>query len=257
MIDQQEAETRERVGVVLAAGTGWRLLQGDAARPSKPLTPVGGVPLLYRVLAGLVVAGCARVVVVVGYAGEAIRSAVSRDRPAGSVPVAFAQNDRYELKNGVSVLAAESLVGDASEIVLAMGDHLVGDEIWSLAGAHRPPEDGATLLVDRRVSEVLDLDDATKVRTSNDRIVAIGKEIDPYDAIDVGVFVASRALFSALRGVYAARGDVSLSEGIQSLASDGKMTVLDVGDGFWQDVDDARMLAHAEAQLAARASRPR
>jgi 1L-myo-inositol 1-phosphate cytidylyltransferase len=242
-----------RVGIILAAGRGSRLVKGDAARPLKPLTPVGGIPLLYRALRGLTLADCTRLIVVVGHGGEAIREAVERDRPV-DVSVQFAYNALWTLKNGVSVLAAErEMSSDESTMVLTMADHLIGDEVWRAAGAHVPPSEGATLLIDRHIdAKDLDLDDATKVSTDGDRLVAIGKEISPYDAIDVGVFVCTRALLGSLSAVFAEGGDASLSEGVQRLADAKKMTVLDVGDGLWQDVDDERMLALAEARLSSR-----
>jgi choline kinase len=237
-----------RAGVLLAAGLGSRLAGAPSAHRLKPLTRVGGVPLLERAVRSLEVAGCARTIVVVGHGADDVESEVAR--LARGHDVVAVTNSRYELKNGVSALVGAEAAG--GEIVLAMADHVVGDEVMRLCRDHTPPPGGATLLVDRRVAQVFDLDDATKVATEGDRIVRIGKELETFDAIDVGVFVCTQGLADALRAVLAAKGDASLSEGIQALAAKGAMAALDIGDGFWQDVDTPEMLAHAEAELARR-----
>jgi 1L-myo-inositol 1-phosphate cytidylyltransferase len=236
-----------RTGVILAAGYGSRL---RGAAEIKPLTPVAGVPLLVRALRGLEHAGCDRIAVVVGFRAESLVAAITAAAPTRA-PVAFVQNDRYDLSNGVSLLAARSEL--AETFVVAMADHVVDDDVMALAAAHEPVPGGATLLVDPRIDEVFDLDDATKVRTEGTRLVAIGKQLDTYDCIDIGVFVCTHGLLDALQAVYDERGDASLSQGVAELARRGTMAVLPIGDGFWQDVDTPEMLAHTERLLAARA----
>jgi 1L-myo-inositol 1-phosphate cytidylyltransferase len=238
-----------RRGVILAAGFGSRL-RGQDAGGLKPLTPVAGTPLLFRALRSLELAGCAEIAVVLGYGAEDVEKALA-SHYYGEAPVALVMNERFDLANGVSLLAAREHVGD--EFVVTMADHVLGDELMVLARAHRPPADGATLLVDRRIDEVFDLDDATKVRTDGHNLVEIGKQLHTYDCIDTGVFVCTGGLMRALERVLEETGDVSLSHGVAALATAGRMTVLDVGDAFWQDVDTPEMLAHAEACLRARA----
>ena len=240
-----------RRGVVLAAGFGSRLRTqtGPEDAKLKPLTPVAGVPLLFRALRSLELAGCARIVVVVGFGADDLEKAVA-DGYTGRAQVELVMNERYDLANGVSLLAARGHVGD--DFVVTMADHVLGDDLMARAHAHRPPANGATLLVDRRVHEVFDLDDATKVRTEGDHVVEIGKQLHTYDCIDTGVFVCTAGLMRALERVLEETGDASLSQGVGALASEGLMTVLDVGDAFWQDVDTPEMLAHAESCLRAR-----
>ncbi|RMG95110.1 MAG: nucleotidyltransferase [Deltaproteobacteria bacterium] len=235
-----------RTGVVLAAGFGSRLRADDPGR-LKPLAEVAGRPLMLRTLSTLERAGCDRVVIVVGFEGERIAAAV-RDAYEGPLPLTFVENARYDLANGVSVLTARDEV-TSPEFVLTMADHVFSDRVADLAKATQPPDRGAALLVDRRIDKVFDLDDATKVRTEGGRIVEIGKHLSNYDAVDTGLFVATDGLFDALDAVYAARGDASLSEGIAALAREGRMRAVDIGDGFWQDVDTPEMLAHAEMRL--------
>jgi choline kinase len=239
-----------RTGVILAAGFGSRLRTVDDAS-IKPLTPIAGVPLVFRALRGLEHAGCDRIVVVVGFRAESLVAAIGASAPV-SVPIAFVDNPRYDLANGVSLLCAGPELAD--EFVVAMADHVVDDDVMALAAAHRPQPGGATLLVDRRVDAVFDLDDATKVATRGTTLLAIGKQLTTYDAIDIGVFVCTHGLLDALEAVRARTGDASLSQGVTELAARGQMAVLDIGEGFWQDVDTPEMLAHTERMLATRHS---
>ena len=242
--------TAPRTGVILAAGFGSRLQGVSDETRLKPLTPVAGQPLLLRAVDSLGKAGCARVVIVVGHgAGDIERDFTSRYD--GGVEVVFALNARFDLANGLSVLAARPhILG--SEFVLTMADHVIGDEVMALAAAHHPGPESATLLVDSKLDQIFDMDDATKVFAEDGRIVRIGKQIPDYNCVDCGVFVCSLALMDAIGLVYRERGDASLSDGVQALAAAGRMHVLDIGDGFWQDVDTPEMLAHAEQVLAAR-----
>ncbi len=241
--------TAERVGVVLAAGFGSRL--GDEA--VKPLTLVGGRPLIAHALGTLAAAGCRRVVVVLGHAADRVREGAVANCP-DEMELAFVFNDRFDLSNGVSLLCARPLV--PGTFVLTMVDHVVDRAVARLAATTQPVERGAVLLIDRRVDAVFDLDDATKVRIDDNAIVAIGKELTDFDAIDIGVFVGTVGWFDTLSAELAERGDASLSDGVRRLAEAGRMHVADIGDAFWQDVDTPEMLAHAEANLAANPSDP-
>jgi choline kinase len=236
-----------RTGVVLAAGFGSRLREHDPAAV-KPLTQVAGKPLLVGAIDGLLEAGCTHVVVVLGYRADAIAAEVAAAR--GSVDdVTFVPNPEFALANGVSVLAAAPHT--PGTFVLTMADHVFDATCYRVARETEPPEGGAVLLVDRRVDEVFDLDDATKVAVEGDQIVAIGKTLTAYNAIDTGLFVCTGGLFDALRHTRAARGDASLSEGIAALAERGLMRVRDIEGGDWQDVDTPEMLAEARRRFGA------
>ncbi len=234
-------------GVVLAAGFGSRLAGTQEATDLKPLTPVAGTPLLLRTLHSLETAGCSRAVIVVGYGMETVQAEI-QDRYDGPLALTFAINEHYDLQNGVSVLAAEPHV-DQGPFLLIMADHVLGDTLMEKARRHRPPERGATLLVDHKLSTIFDMDDATKVRVENGRPQSIGKRLDDYNCVDTGVFVATDGLMEALSAVYAAKGDAALSDGIQRLMGEGRMQTLNIEDGFWQDVDTPEMLTHAEEMI--------
>ena len=237
--------------MILAAGFGSRMTAAGHLE-IKPLLEVAGEPVIFRALRQLEVAGCERAIVVVGHRADEIEAALDGFAARSRLPIERVHNPEFHLKNGVSLLAAAGRL--PATFVLAMADHVVGDEVMALARDHDPEPGGATLLVDRRIESVFDLDDATKVATKDGRVLAIGKELPAFDAVDTGVFVCTHGLLEALAAVRAERGDASLSEGVERLASRGRMAVLDVGNGFWQDVDTPEMLAHAERELERRAA---
>lgn len=237
-----------RTGVILAAGFGSRLAGTDSETDLKPLTTVNGIPLIYRTIRSLHVAGCSKVVIVLGHGFDEIKQDILKSY-SGEVPIEFARNEKYDLSNGISVLAAEPFV--EGEFILTMADHILSDEMMLLAKDHVPAENGATLLVDHKVDTIFDMDDATKVYSKNGTIQSIGKQITEYNCIDTGVFVCTQRLMDEIREVYEAKGDASLSDGVQALANEDKMHTLDIGEAFWQDVDTPEMLRHAEKMLQA------
>ena len=86
----------------------------------------------------------------------------------------------------------------------------------------------------------------TCVATDGDRIVAIGKGLEPHDCYDVGVFAIGPRLFEALRNL----PSPSLTEGVRLLAADYHAHVVECSDLNWIDVDDPKALAAAEAWIS-------
>ncbi|HTU13330.1 MAG TPA: NTP transferase domain-containing protein [Allosphingosinicella sp.] len=221
--------------LIIAAGHGSRL---RAVSPSKPLTPVAGVPLIERVIRAAAEGGATRFVVATGH--EAARlEAFLAGLPFAIEPVRVAD---WDLPNGHSVLAGTARI--ARDYLLSMSDHLFDPAIVRALIAAPPA--AVTLAVDRALdSPTLDMDDATKVETGADgRILAIGKTLARFDAIDTGLFRATPALAEAIGA-----GGGSLSDGMQRLAAQGRAATLDVTGHFWLDVDDPAALAKAEAKL--------
>jgi len=230
--------------IVLAAGTGSRLVSGEIA--PKPLKPVAGVPLLVRILRTLASEGIREAVIVTGFKEELIRRALSET--SLGLDISFVTNDRWDRKNGVSVLAAREFV--APNTLLTMADHLYAPAIVRRLNALDLPREAAALAVDYDIARCFDIEDATKVRIEGDRIVDIGKEIPVYDALDTGVFRIGPSLVDALDRVFSARGDCSLSEGVRALADRGSFVACDAGDARWIDVDTPAALIEAESMLA-------
>ena len=153
----------------------------------------------------------------------------------------------YQKQNGLSVLAARPFIEGG--FILTMADHVFGDEVMVLAGSYVPAPGHAALLVDYKLDSILDVDDATKALVEDGNIIAIDKKLADFNAVDTGVFVCTDGLMDVLQALDDENGDASLSDGVRRLAAFGRMHALDIGDGFWQDVDTPEMMGHAERVL--------
>jgi 1L-myo-inositol 1-phosphate cytidylyltransferase len=235
--------------VILAAGRGLRL-RADGEELPKPLREVGGKTLLERAITTLAKAGMRRVIVVVGYMGQKIRDAIDHNPrlSALGISIEVAQSLGEDKAHGASVLAVEGLVD--GPFLLAMCDHVYDVELASAAAAADMTEASLWLCVDRRLDEIYDMDDATKVKTFGDRIVEINKQLPAFDAVDCGVFAVGLPLLTALRSLWDSTGDASLSDGVLLLAARGEARIIDIGTAFWQDVDTPGALERAERILS-------
>jgi choline kinase len=231
--------TDTKLALILAAGNGTRIASRAGDGP-KPLVKVNGRPLLEHVISGARDAGIERVVVVVGYRGLAIKEWYA-SQPVAGVQVTWIDNPEYHKANGISVLSARKLIHE--NFLLLMADHVFQPETAKSLLRHRIGRDEVILAIDRKVSSVFDLDDATKVRLEGDRIVEIGKCLQTYNALDTGMFLCAPVLFDWLDRA-ASHGNCSLSDGLRLMAQHRNFKGFDIGDSQWQDVDTPEALDH-------------
>jgi choline kinase len=218
--------------IILAAGQGSRLASGGVP---KPLVQVAGVPLLGHALEHARLGGCTRAVVVIGHEGDRVRAAVEQMRLGGAgLDVAFIVNPNTEDPNGVSLLAAQPLADEA--FFLQMVDHVFGGvALPKLTERGLTGDEAGRLLVDT-APHGIDVSDATRVRLDGERIIAIGKQVDPWDAIDTGCFVLTHAAFEALRQVGASE-PLTVSAGMRQLARQRLLGAVSIDGMPWADVD--------------------
>jgi len=236
-----------RAAVILAAGLGSRLaaVGGGREEYSKPLMSVGGQSLLERTIGCCRAAGIERVLVVTGFRAELVQAEVKRLDRGDLLTV---HNPEWQKANGLSLWVCRDLL--RQPFALMMSDHLFDPSILADMAAAEAAEGSVTLAVDSKVDSIFDLDDATKVQVEGGKIVAIGKQLATYNAIDCGLFLCTPAIFAALEEARAAHaGDCSLSQGMQIIGSRGRFLPFDIGARWWQDVDTPEMLAHATAML--------
>jgi choline kinase/phosphatidylglycerophosphate synthase len=237
--------------VIIAAGMGSRL-NGSGGNLPKPLVKVAGVGLLKRTILAARRAGITEFVIVIGYRGEEIKEAISRDSQI-DVHIDWVENAEWEKGNGLSVLKARPHVNEP--FLLMMSDHLFEPQVLAKLRHHQVAQGEAVLCVDYALDGIHDMDDATKVFLEGDRILQIGKELDKFNAVDTGIFVCSSSLFDGL-DVSLASGDESLSGGVRVLADRGNMRAVSIDGMFWLDVDTPEALKHAERSLVSQLGKP-
>lgn len=245
-VEQEARETggtKIRQAVIIAAGNGSRLNGYQNGRP-KPLVKVGGVQLLLRVIEAARRSGVEEFVIVIGYQAARIRRFISKHSP--SVKIRWVRNREWHRQNGISVLKAEKYID--GNFFLFMSDHIFDPKILKRVSQFNLNGDHGVLCVDSRIPQIRDVDEATKVRTENGRLIDLSKRLQAFNAVDTGIFLCTPELFDALRQSQAA-GDESLSGGIRVLSKRGKMATFDIGDAYWQDVDTVTDIRYAEKVL--------
>lgn len=232
--------------VILAAGNGDRFR--NSHHHSKLLHPVLGQPLILRTLETTAAAGISTLHVVLGYEADRVRHVIEQHRIPG-VRIHFAYNPDWHLENGVSALQAREIC-DGRRFALLMGDHLFESSVLQRLAAHPVGSSDSVLAIDRSDVAPAVAAEATKVQLDGDRIIAIGKKLTEWDAIDTGLFIFTPALFDALDEARQA-GETTLSSGVQRLAARGVMRGVEIGAAAWCDVDTLADLDLAEALFGA------
>jgi choline kinase len=183
---------------------------------------------------------------VIGHEGRRVRAAV--EAIATAMTVRFIENPDPTTPNGESLLVAQAYAHD--RFFLQMVDHLFAEAVlpW-LASGELDDRTAGRLLVDRAPVN-LDVSDATKVRLAGDRVAAIGKGIEPWDAIDTGCFLLTPRIFDALRAVPPAEPR-TVSSAMRRLVERSALGARELAGVRWIDVDTPADRADAEQLLAA------
>ncbi len=227
------------VAVILAAGSGTRL-----GEPSKPLALVARLTLLERAVATLQRAGVGRVIVVVGHAKDEVERFV-RER---ELQVELVENEDFAAGNGSSAIVGGRAAGQ--RFLLMMADHLLEPEV-----VERMLSCGApfAVAVDTRPRNC-ELEDATKLRVHDGRVVAVSRELEDWNAIDAGVFACDGAVVHAAEQAMAA-GEGTWNAVKRHWIADGhRLDAVDVAGLFWIDVDTPEDVQRAERLLLRQAS---
>jgi CDP-L-myo-inositol myo-inositolphosphotransferase len=228
------------VAVILAAGSSSRL-----GGVPKPLACIAGVTLLERAVSTFRSSGVQRIIVVVGHARASVREFVARR----GLDVELVENGDFGLGNGSSVLVGGRAA--AGRFLVAMVDHVVDREAVTRLLASRA---AFALAVDSKPRHC-DIGEATKVRLEGDRVVAVTRELDDYDAVEAGLALCDLAVVAAAERSLLA-GETTWNAVKRCwLAEGGEIEAVDLEGLFWIDVDTPADVRRAERLILARAAR--
>lgn len=165
--------------IILAAGQGKRLLPLTESRP-KCLVELSGRTLLAWQLLRLEAAGVEEAVIVTGFRSDAVETEVAR-LGLKRLHVRLAFNPFYQVADNLASCWIVRQEFDR-EVLVLNGDTLFGPGVAEALMAAPPAE--ITVTVDRKSS--YDADDMKVLTDADNRLLAIGKTIEAYDAESIG-----------------------------------------------------------------------
>ena len=218
-------------GLILSGGAGTRL-RPITHTSAKQLVPVANKPVLFYGIEALVDAGITEIgIIIAPETGDEIREIAGDGSRFGASITYILQDEPAGLAH--AVLTAESFLA-GSPFVMYLGDNLLRDGITDLVGAFREHEPEALILLtpvpDPWHYGVAQLDGGSVVRL-------VEKPKDPPSNMAlVGVYMFTPAIFEAARSSEpSARGELEITDAIQSLIDDGSKVESHTVVGWWKD----------------------
>lgn len=218
-------------GLILSGGSGTRL------RPithtyAKQLVPVANKPVLFYGIEALVEAGVTDIgIIIAPQTGDEVREAVGDGSAFGAKVTYIQQDEPAGLAH--AVLTAEEFL-DGSSFVMYLGDNLLREGVPGLVERFRAESPEAMILLTR-------VDDPSAfgvAELDGKRVVGLVEkpENPPSDMALVGVYLFSPAILQAARGLTPSdRGELEITEAIQTLIDEGREVRSEIVTGWWKD----------------------
>jgi glucose-1-phosphate thymidylyltransferase len=218
-------------GLILSGGAGTRL-RPITHTSAKQLVPVANKPVLFYGIEALVDAGVTEIgIIIAPETGEEIRAAAGDGSAFGASITYIVQDEPKGLAH--AVLTAEEFL-DGSPFAMYLGDNLLADGLSGLVAAFREGEPDALILL----TPVSDPSSYGVAELDGERVVRlVEKPKDPPSNLAlVGVYLFSPLIFDAARALEPSwRGELEITEAIQSLIEDGRNVRSEVVSGWWKD----------------------
>jgi choline kinase len=236
--------------IILAAGVARRLAP-LTDKTHKALLPVGGRPVLARMLSALADAGIRETTIVVGHCADQVRALAGKRQ--GRMAIRYIENPAYTKGSVLSLYAAREQLTEPALVMDA--DVLFPREFLRRLLAVPAP---SALLIDRGFS---DTGEEVKLYTRRERVIALGKKVVPeaWEAVGEGVgffkcgAAAGPELVQAMEHVIATGDGLNeYEDALHILVQRVHVGWVDVTGLPWTEIDFAEDLRRAEDEVLPR-----
>jgi choline kinase len=236
--------------IILAAGVARRLAP-LTDKTHKALLPVGGRPVLTRMLAALADVGIRETTIVVGHCSDQVRALAGRR--VGRMALRYVENPAYTKGSVLSLYAAREQLAEPTLVMDA--DVLFPTEFLRRLLAIPAP---SALLIDRGFA---DTGEEVKLYTRRERVIALGKKIVPeaWEAVGEGVGFFKCGAAAGPEFVQAMEQVIASGDGLNEYEDALHLLLQRVHVGWvdvtglpWTEIDFAEDLRRAEDDVLPR-----
>jgi choline kinase len=236
--------------IILAAGVARRLAP-ITDKTHKALLPVGGRPLLLRMLGALSDSGIREAVIVIGHCGDQVRAAAGTR--LGRMGIRYLENPEYAKGSVLSLYAARAHMNEP--VLIMDADVLFPREFLRRLLAVPAP---SALLLDKGFA---DTGEEVKLYTRGDRVIALGKKTLPeaWESVGEGVGFFKCGAAAGPEFVRAMEHVIATGDGLNEyedalhiLLQRTHVGWVDVTGLPWTEIDFAEDLQRAEDEVLPR-----
>ncbi|WP_436932548.1 glucose-1-phosphate thymidylyltransferase [Halosimplex halobium] len=219
-------------GVLLSGGTGSRLRPITHTGP-KQLVPVANKPVLEYAVEDLKEAGITEIGVVLGNKGrEEIQELLGDGSDYGVDITYIIQGNPLGLAHAAA--CARDFVGD-DDFVMFLGDNILKQGITDLVESFERGNYGASIALQQvdnpQQFGIADIDEDGTVTELVEK-----PDHPPSDLALIGIYVFSNTVFDAIERIEPSwRGELEITDAIQTLLDDGHEIDSQVIEGWWKD----------------------